>query len=223
MVLQAKLLQLLESRVYRRIGSTVSRLFNGRIIAASNRVLPKEVEQGRFRSDLWYRLDVFSISLPPLRERTEDLPEIAGTLLAQLASKYQRQPVTLKPKDLAILQSYDFPGNIRELRNLVERSLLQTPLEESWLQIDPVWLAQARARARPQPGAPLPTPGSDESLSPLEAQEQAMIKQALQKEGGMIRRAASELGLSHQALLRRLKKWPELRQYANSASAEEES
>jgi len=156
-LLQAKLLQFLETRAYRRLGSTEPKQFDGRIIAASNRSLPEEVKEGRFRQDLLYRLDVFSIHLPPLRDRPEDLGDLIGVLLDQLAHKHERKKPVVKPKDIEALQKYDFPGNVRELRNLLERSLLQTPAEASWLQMDAAWLTQAlkasRQRAPPAPPA----------------------------------------------------------------------
>jgi DNA-binding NtrC family response regulator len=226
LLLQAKLLQFLETRNYRRLGSTDSKQFDGRIVAASNRSLPEEVRQGRFRQDLLYRLDVFSIHLPPLRERMEDLGGLIEVLLEQLAHKHQRKKPVVKPKDLETLQHHDFPGNIRELRNLLERSLLQTADDASWLQIEAAWLSQAvqasRQRASAAPVAatppstsPVATPPPEAPPPTIEAQEYELVRKALEAEGGVIRRAAARLGISHQALLRRLEKWPELRGYTN--------
>jgi DNA-binding NtrC family response regulator len=219
--LQSKLLQFLETREYRRLGSTESRRFTGRIIAASNRNLQEEVSHGRFRMDLWYRLDVFSIHLPPLRERKEDLAELIDQLLAHLSKKYQRKKPIVKPDDYAVLERHDFPGNIRELRNLLERSLLQTPSESSWLQMDRAWLAKVRQAAPCAETAPPTIAGRN--LSSIETQEYLLIQKALEEEKGAIRRAAAKLGLSHQALLRRLQKWPELRHpYEGTQAANEQ-
>jgi transcriptional regulator with PAS, ATPase and Fis domain len=116
---------------------------------------------------------------------------------------------------VAVLKRYDFPGNVRELRNLLERSLLHSSPDSHWLQIDPMWLAQASLRIAEQPAASAtPTvqpelPGR--GLSALEAQEYELVRQILVAEKGVIRRAAARLGISHQSLLRRLEKWPELR------------
>lgn len=234
---QAKLLRFLENREYRPLGSTVSRTFAGRIMAATNRTLAEEVRAGRLREDLMFRLDVLSVLLPPLRERLSDLNGLAETLLGQLSQKYGRRKPMLRSSDLQALQHHHFPGNVRELRNLLERSLLRTPAESDWLNMDLGWLAPApvpvslstalpsepfpspvappvpAAIAPAQPGtAFLPPPGRE--LSPLEAPEYQLIAQALREEGGGIRRAAARLGLTHQALLRRLQKWPELRQAA---------
>jgi DNA-binding NtrC family response regulator len=234
--LQAKLLRFLENREFRALGSTVSRPFHGRVVAATNRSLADEVRAGRLREDLRYRLDVLSVRLPPLREHLADLPALAEALLAQLAAKYGRRKPLLRPADLEALRGHQFPGNVRELRNLIERSLLKALADVEWLALDLAWLNPAApeirpasvatpAPAAPTAGAPerVPGPTSDRAetgssappaerqLSPIEAAEHQLIAQALRAEGGGIRRAAARLGLTHQALLRRLQKWPELR------------
>jgi len=228
---QGKLLQFLETRIYRRLGSTEARHYQGRIVAATNRVLQEEVKMGRFRSDLLYRLDVFPINLPPLREHMEDLGSLVEALCDQLTQKYHRNRVLLAPADLALLSGYDFPGNVRELRNLLERSLLRTPAEASWLQIDPMWLAQMSARTKPQPppppGATAPAPAapaapSEQPLARYGTVEYELIREALIAEKGVIRRAAARLGLSHQTLLRRLERWPELQRLRASQQPKEE-
>ncbi|MCI0535729.1 MAG: sigma-54 dependent transcriptional regulator, partial [Verrucomicrobiales bacterium] len=208
LLLQAKLLHFLEGMEYRRLGSTETLHFDGRIIAATNRSLEEEVKAGRFRSDLWYRLDVFSISLPPLRERKEEIAALAEVLLTKLSDKYRRRKPLIRPEEIAALTGYDFPGNVRELRNILERSLLQTPTESSWLQLDSAWLRKTRAKHKADAELVGPVPAN---LSTLEAQEYIMIRKALAEEEGTIRRAAAKLGVTHQSLLRRLKKWPELR------------
>ena len=212
--LQAKLLQFLETREYRRLGHTETLKFNGRIIAATNKPLEAEVQAGRFRADLRYRLDVFSIPIPPLRERQEEIAPLVQFLLDGLCTKYERLRPIPKPDDLAALQNYAFPGNVRELRNLLERSLLQTPHDSSWLEMDLTWLRQPKAIApvqEPATATATAAPASDRRLNSLEEQEYQLIRKTLTQEQGFIRRAAAQLGMSHQALLRRLNKWPELR------------
>ena len=220
LTLQAKLLQLLETREYRRLGSSQSRIFEGRIMAATNKSLGDEVAAGRFRADLWYRLDVFSIVVPPLRERKEDLGALANLLLEKLSTKYNRPRPAIRPESFALLEGYSFPGNVRELRNVIERSLLQTPQNSPWLELDRVWLRKAGLVSSPPPVptvvfAPhvssLSGAAPRAGLTALEAQEYALIQKALAEEDGGVRRAAARLGISHQALLRRLQKWPELR------------
>ena len=213
LALQAKLLRLLEAREYRALGSTETRRFTGRFVAATNKNLAEEVKAGRFREDLLYRFDVFSVELPPLRQRRADIPGLAELLLGQLAKKYGRTKPLLTPEDLAKLSAHDFPGNVRELRNVLERSLLKTGDEAKWLALDVNWLGR---NAAPPIAAPVSTDANeplpaDRILSPLEAQEYRLIRDILREANGGIRRAATKLGMSPQALLRRLEKWPELR------------
>lgn len=218
LALQAKLLRLLEAREFRSLGSTDSQPFTGRFVAASNKSLANEAKAGRFREDLLYRLDVFTIELPPLRQRRTDIPGLAEMLLAQLARKYGRAKPLLKPEDLRALSAHDFPGNVRELRNILERALLRSDDRNKWLALDLNLLnrsavSEATPSAAPQvvgyrADEPLPP---DRQLTPIEAQEYRLIRQTLRETNGGIRRAATKLGMSPQALLRRLEKWPELR------------
>ncbi len=133
---QAKLLRFLESREYRPLGSNTLREFSGRIVAATNRSLADEVKRGRFREDLMFRLTVATVRLPALREHISDLEPLVENLLAQLCEKYRRKKPFLKPGDLEALRGYHFPGNVRELRNLLERALLRTPDDAPWLAFD---------------------------------------------------------------------------------------
>lgn len=144
---QAKLLQFLETGEFRRLGSTETRSFEGRIVAATNKALHREVEAGRFREDLVYRIDVFRIKIPPLRERMDDLPALCDSLLGSLAAKYGRERLRMQEEDLQALREHDFPGNVRELRNLLERSLLRTPPDLDWLRLDASWKREAQSRA----------------------------------------------------------------------------
>jgi DNA-binding NtrC family response regulator len=211
--LQAKLLRLVEAREFRALGSTETLSFKGRFVTATNKQLAEEVKAGRFREDLLYRLDVFAVELPPLRKRRADIPGLAELLLAQLAKKYDRAKPMLKAEDLNALSAHDFPGNVRELRNVLERSLLRCGDDSRWLTMDLNWLQRAAASA-PAPataavsGEALP---ADRQLAPIEAQEYRLIGDTLRETQGGIRRAAAKLGMSPQALLRRLEKWPELR------------
>src|SRR6185503_17312841 len=113
LLMQTKLLRLLEAREYRPLGSTRDHAFTGRFVAATNKNLAAEVKAGRFREDLLYRLDVFSVELPPLRQRREDIPKLAESLLSQLSAKYSRTKPLIRAEDLKALSKHDFPGNIR--------------------------------------------------------------------------------------------------------------
>lgn len=215
LALQAKLLRLLEAREFRALGSPESQPFTGRFVAATNKHLADAVKAGNFREDLWYRLDVFAVELPPLRQRRADIAGLAELLLTQLATRYERTKPILKAEDLAALSAHSFPGNVRELRNVLERSLLRTPEAGKWLALDLTWLNRgvppAPASTAPPTGTPDDALPPDRNLTPVEAQEYRLIRATLRECHGGIRRSATKLGLSPQALLRRLEKWPELR------------
>ena len=201
-------------------------------MGATNRNLAAEVKAGNFREDLLYRFDVFSVELPPLRRRRADIPGLAELLLAQLATKYDRTCPLITTENFAKLSAHDFPGNVRELRNVLERSLLKTAEDARWLVLDVNWLnryaapgatgSDAKMAGKDSSGvdyrqsaggttAHLGSLPPDRQLSPLEAQEYLLIRATLGEVNGGIRRAASRLAMSPQALLRRLEKWPELR------------
>lgn len=216
---QSKLLRFLESREYRSLGATQSRNFQGRVVAATNRDLRDQVRRGKFREDLLYRLDVVRVELPPLRERREDIVPLTEYLLARLGEKYGRRRVQLRPDDLVALQAYAFPGNVRELRNILERSLLHTPDESGWLALERTWLPTAAEASSPASTTGDPRPRRE--LTPLEVQEYEVFKRTLIEEGGAIRRTAARLGVSHQVVLRRLRWWPELRELTRDSTKTE--
>ena len=119
--MQAKLLRVLQEGELERVGGAETLKVDVRVIAATNKDLAKEIEAGRFREDLCYRINVVQIHSPPLRERREDLPDLIDTFLQEACAKNGRRPLTLSPEALAVMAAYDYPGNVRELRNLVER------------------------------------------------------------------------------------------------------
>ena len=160
-----------------------------------------------------YRLSVAPVRLPALREHISDLEPLVENLLSQLCGKYRRKKPFLKPGDLDGLRSYHFPGNVRELRNLLERALLRTPDEASWLMFDRAWLScRSAEEAAASACDSFSPPPLGRQLNAIDLQEYNLIQRTLQAEEGGIRRAATRLGITHQALLRRLEKWPELRQ-----------
>ena len=121
---QVKLLQVLERRTIERVGSGKTITLDIRIIAATNRDLEQAVRDGRFREDLFYRLNVFPITIAPLRERREDIPDLAWMFVAELSRKYGKRIESIAPESLRDLHQYSWPGNVRELRNLIERAMI---------------------------------------------------------------------------------------------------
>ena len=126
MSLQGKLLRALQEKEFERVGDEKTTTVDVRVVAATNRNLEEEVAAGRFREDLFYRLSVFPIELPPLRERVEDIGLLATHFLESICSELGRDPLTLSKKDITILQRHQWPGNIRELRNVIERAVILT-------------------------------------------------------------------------------------------------
>jgi formate hydrogenlyase transcriptional activator len=124
---QSKLLRVLQYGEFERLGSPRTIRVDVRVITATNRNLVEEVKAGRFRRDLYYRLSVFPITMPPLRERQTDIPALVQHLVKRLSEKHQRRIDSIPPVDLEILAAYDWPGNVRELENVLERAIITTP------------------------------------------------------------------------------------------------
>jgi len=195
---QVKLLRVLQDRTYEVLGDSKPRRLDLRVIAATNRNLADMVAQGRFREDLFYRINLISVRLPALRERPADIPLLTQHFIAQLRATYQRPALQVSPGALHWLREQPLPGNIRELKNLVERAVLVSGKEALGAED-----FQAHAPpARPADPAELPAPGTM-TLDELEAR---MIRQALRHHAGNISRVAQALGLSRGALYRRLEK-----------------
>ena len=124
--LQAKLLRVIESGEFERLGSHRPLHSDARILAATNRVLEEEVRKGRFREDLWYRLKVFPMTVPPLRERPEDIPLLVAWFVGKLRKKMGKHDTEISKRSMKMLQSYRWPGNVRELKHVVEAALITT-------------------------------------------------------------------------------------------------
>ena len=196
---QVKLLRVLQDRTYEVLGDSRPRRLDLRVVAATNRDLAGLVAQGRFREDLFYRLNLITLHLPALRERPTDIGPLARHFVAQLRATYQRPGLRLSPAAAHWLQAQPLPGNIRELKNLVERAVLTTPHDEL-LPAD----FQGAAPALPPPAAgELPAPGT----MTLEALEEQMIRQSVAHYQGNLSKVARALGLSRGALYRRLDKF----------------
>jgi len=197
--MQAKLLRVLQEKAFERVGGTETVHVNVRVIAATNRNLAQAIEKGQFREDLYYRLNVFQINLPPLRERKEDIPELAAHFLARLRPTYQVHSIS--PAAMEMLIKYNWPGNVRELQNVIERAAIICPGEE----IRPEHLP--RELTAPHRGAgDLVIRFPDEGIS-LEEVEKELILKALEKSGGNQTRAAQLLGITRSALLYRTQKY----------------
>ena len=185
LAMQTKLLRVLEERRIRPVGSEAEVPVDVRVVAATNRDLHAEVAAGRFRRDLFYRLEVLTLSIPPLRERPEDVAELVQHFNAQLSSRLGLPPLTVTPADLVSLGTYPWPGNVRELRNLIERSLILGSL--------PVH-NQVQGMADPLP------------LSLAEVEKRHILA-VLDQCGGNKTHAATLLGVSRKTLDRKAVEW----------------
>ncbi len=193
---QAKLLRVLESGETERVGSSRSRRVDVRVISATNSDLRAACASGQFREDLLFRLNTVEIHVPPLRERREDIPALAGHFLSRYASRYRRSIQGFDPSALQLLMQHSWPGNVRELEHTLERAILMCRTGE----IQP---ADLGLNLRP------PSPGQAQSLEELslEAVESILIRKALQRHQGNVSQAAEALGLSRGALYRRMEKY----------------
>ncbi|MHB1951346.1 MAG: sigma-54-dependent transcriptional regulator [Acidiferrobacteraceae bacterium] len=204
--LQAKLLRVLQEREYSPLGSNQTHTADMRLIAATNRVLQDLVRGGRFREDLFYRLDVYNIHVPPLRERLADVPLLADLFLEELSQEMDRPKRRFSAEAHRALLGYSWPGNVRELRNAVERALLSARAET----IETSDLPQAvLARSDSAPKAVSPGAGmmSHEGLDLwLEEVERRAILEALEQCAGVQAQAAKRLGISERSLWHRIKK-----------------
>jgi DNA-binding NtrC family response regulator len=191
---QVKLLRVLQERAFERVGGTKTLTVDIRLIAATNRDLEAEVAAGRFRQDLFFRLNVVPLTLPPLRERGDDIPILAAHFAAKSAQKYGHPTPELTPRLIDVLQDYDWPGNVRELENLMERLVVLSNGESLGLEFVPEKMLKILPDANPQ----------DESTleGAVDAVKRRMIVSALQAEGGNKVAAAKKLGISRSYLHR---------------------
>lgn len=207
--LQTKLLRFLQEGELRRLGDTETRKVNVRLVAATARDLEQEVAGGRFRDDLFYRLNVIRIHVPPLRERPEDIPLLSQHFLRRYSSKFHKPEMFLLPECMDILKGHDWRGNVRELENLIERCvLLAGGREISREELLSIWNRGASAEGRGSPGFVVRIPVQVERPNLKEAireVERQMIRLALEKTGGSKPKAAELLGISHPALLYKAK------------------
>jgi two-component system response regulator HydG len=231
--LQAKLLRAVEERVFEPVGSNVSRPLEARLVAASNRSLEKEVEAGRFRADLFYRLNVVALDLPALRDQVSAIPALAYEFLTEYSARSRRSVWGISPEAMAALQAYRWPGNVRELRNVIERTVVlgSGPVVQMEDLPDAIQMAAEGAEAQPSTldrGGPT-VRSSDSEREPqplslgrnlavaaaapgplaqsLEIAEKSLIARALEHHGNNRLRAAAQLGISRMTLYKKLHKY----------------
>jgi two-component system response regulator PilR (NtrC family) len=206
--LQVRLLRALQERRIRRVGGTADLPFAARIVAATNRELGEEVAAGRFREDLFYRLNVIQIRVPPLRARREDIPLFVGHFLARFAVEVAKPDVRLSAEAAQHLAAYEYPGNVRELANVVERAVTLADGPEILVSdLPPALRVAAGAASAPAAAAPdLPQSGMDLQAH-LDAIERRLLEQALERAGGVKTEAARLLSLTFRSLRYRLAKF----------------
>ncbi|MFH1680768.1 MAG: sigma-54 dependent transcriptional regulator [Candidatus Eisenbacteria bacterium] len=203
--LQSKLLRVLEGKTVERIGGSRAIRADVRLITATNRVLEEEVREGRFREDLFYRLNVFPIQVPPLRERREDVPLLAGHFLARFAGEMKRDRIRLSPEALGALESYDWPGNVRELGNVLERAMILAEGDTIPAEL-----------VVPRPSSP----GSDERRTALAAGDlHAAVRETVRRvEADLIGRVLRDCGGNKSEAARRMRisyrsLWSKVKEY----------
>ncbi len=187
---QSRLLRVLQTGDFERVGSSRTQHADVRVLAATNADLRAEVAAGRFREDLLFRLNTIEVRLPPLRDRAEDIPELAALFLGRYAARYRKGSLRFSPDALVALRTWSWPGNVRELDHVLERAVLMAGR-------DTVTAADLGLRRDAAPAAAL----DDMTLEEVEA---VLIRKALQRHDGNVSLAARDLGLSRSALYRRL-------------------
>jgi len=198
--LQAKLLRVLENRTIRRIGGYKEIPFDVMVVATTNRDLGKLQKEGKFRQDLYFRLNMFSLRVPPLRERREDIPLLAEFFFAQYKNEFGKPQMQLSEEALQVLINYDWPGNVRELKSLFAKVCL---LEESDIIRAEHFLQRLEISHPPQKSV---SSFVDSGLS-LEEIEKNFIRETLKKTGGNMTQAAKLLSISYDTLRYRMKKF----------------
>ncbi len=199
--MQAKILRVLQEGEVRRVGATESQEVDFRLIAATNKDLDAEVRAGRFRQDLYFRLRVFPIRVPPLRERREDIPALTQHFLDRFARKLGKDIAGINAPALDLLAAYPFPGNVRELENELERA---ANLVDPGGWITPDLLSNRIRRVEPGPG---PEEREGRLKEAVEAVEERLIREALTRHGGNVSEAARALGISRQWLIKKMTRY----------------
>jgi DNA-binding NtrC family response regulator len=201
LTVQARLLKALEEKRFRRVGGIRDLRADFRLVAATNRDLAKEVAEGRFRADLYYRLNVVRLRVPPLRDRMEDLPVLVQEILRPLSKDMGRSAPSVSARALRKLEAYPWPGNVRELRNVLERALLTLAGDE--IRSEDLTIESASATAIAGASGSLPT--EEWQIQPLDTVISEYVTAAVEATGGNVRKAARQLQISPSTLYARLK------------------
>lgn len=198
---QAKILRILQEQRFERVGGTKTIAVNVRVLAATNKDLPVEIEAGRFREDLYYRLNVIPIQVPPLRERRQDIAALCAEFMAELAGKFHQEPKRVSLEALEMLKAQPWPGNVRELKNLMERLFILCPENE----ISPADLAGFLGEAQSAPVG-LPQALSQADFKQARAGfEKLYLEEHLARFGGNVSQTAEAVGLERSHLHKKLK------------------
>jgi len=202
-VLQSKLLRAVQERAFERVGGSKTIEVDVRLISATHQDLEQLIRENRFREDLYYRLNVVSLFLPPLRERKEDIPILLDHFLKRFGQANKKEPIEVSREARDLLLRHDYPGNIRELENLVERAVVLARGNLITSRDIPFHLKEGREESEmpPPPSSDLPL------LEQLDALEKFLIRQALKETEGVQTRAADRLGISERVLRYKLKKY----------------
>jgi two-component system nitrogen regulation response regulator NtrX len=204
---QAKVLRVLQEQTVEPVGGTASITVDVRVIAATNKNLEDEIRQGRFREDLYFRLNVIPFHVPPLRERREDIAPLARHFIAEISGEYGRRPKDLTPEALELLAGLPWPGNVRELRNIIERLVIMTPGDRIEARHLPApLLAGAGGAAEPVVGtARAPLQDFPSLAAAREDFEKRYIWKKYQESGGNMSRTAEALHVERSNLYRKMK------------------
>lgn len=197
---QAKILRVLQEQKFQRIGSTRTIEVDVRVIAATNKNLEAEIKQNRFRDDLYYRLNVIPIRVPPLRERKEDVPILVETFMAEFAKQGRTKPIQLTPEALSVLAAYPWPGNVRELRNLIERISIMGGKDVIDAQDLPAPYHSGKTKQNQENFFIL-----DQLKEAKKAFEEEFIKRKLDESAQNIDQAAEKMGVAQETLKKKLK------------------
>ena len=203
---QAKILRVLTDQSYTRVGGQRPVKVDVRVLSATSRNLAEEIAAGRFREDLYYRLNVVPVRLPPLRERREDIPELVGHFLARFASERRIQTPELSKEAMAALQAHDWPGNVRQLRNIIERTLILTPGDRvGCIEVDLLPPEILDSQTSAGVGGPSLAIMGSPLREARESFEREYLKIQIRRFSGNISRTASFIGMERSALHRKLK------------------